>query len=179
MLVATGIIIINLYESGRARFISEVGYMWLFVSMQFAFGGLFGRFLIYYFRSSSLTASWPFLLILALLLLGNEFAKKYYTRLILQTGFLFLALFLYLIFLVPLALKQIGPEMFIISGVISLALITLFIKLLIRLVPERISDHRGLLRGIIILIFGVMNVLYFFKYNSTASSCIARDWNLS
>ena len=71
--------------------------MWLFVAMQFAFGGLFGRFLIYYFSFVLGCLQAGRFFNSCLLLLGNEFAKKYYTRLILQTGFLSCT-FLYLFF---------------------------------------------------------------------------------
>lgn len=159
--VGVGIVIINLYEDGRARFISVGVYKWLFIAMQFSLGGLFGRFLIYYSRSGSLYTSWPFLLILAGLLIGNEFANKHYTRLVLQISLFYLALFSYLIFFIPVLLGRMGDFVFIFSGSVSLLIIFGFLWILLRIVPMRISDNSNTLFGIVGAIFILMNLFYF------------------
>jgi hypothetical protein len=161
IIVATGIIMINLRENGRLQFMSEGIYSWLFVIVQFCFGGLFGRFFIYYSRSGAFAANWPFLILFLALLIGNEFSKKYYTRLLLQVSFFYLALFAYMVLLVPLIVRSIGAGIFIISGIFSLFLMYWFIETLVRLIPERIKHERTLLRGVVGIIFIVMNVLYF------------------
>ncbi len=161
VVVAIGIVMINMRENGRLRFMSEGVYSWLFVIVQFCFGGLFGRFFIYYSRSGAFATNWPFLVLFLALLIGNEFSKKYYTRLILQVSFFFLALFAYMVLLVPIIVKSIGAGIFITSGILSLILIYWFIEILVRLIPERIKQERTILRGIVGIIFVVMNVLYF------------------
>ncbi|MDO8493000.1 MAG: DUF2914 domain-containing protein [bacterium] len=160
-IVGVGIVIINLYEDGRTRFISEDAYQWLFIAMQFSFGGLFGRFLIYYSRSGSLLTSWPFLLLLAGLLIGNEFSKKYYTRLVLQISFFFLALFSYLIFLIPVLVGRMGGDIFILSGYISLLCILSFLYLLSKTAPKRVNSDSHSLYWSIGAIFFLMNLFYF------------------
>ncbi len=159
--VGTGIILINLHEDKRISFISDEAYQWIFIAMQFAFGGLFGRLLIHYSRSGSLIASWPFLLILLALLITNEFAKKYYTRLVLQLDFFFLALFTYLIFLVPVLLGRMGDDVFLISGYFSVLIILSFLYILSKLVPRRVNERSRALFISIGFIFLLINLLYF------------------
>ena len=159
--VGTGIVLINLYESGKLSRLSAEGYAWLFIAMQFCFGGLLGRFLIYYSRSGSLAVSWPFLLILFSLLIANEFAKQYYTRLYLQISLFFLCLFSFLIFFVPLLLGQMGDMIFVLSGVLSLGIIGLFLRFLAQLVPDRINPNRSTLVALVLGIFLLINGLYF------------------
>jgi hypothetical protein len=46
--------------------------------IQFAIGGLFGKFFIFFFTSSSIIVSWPVLAILLILTLANESARSRY-----------------------------------------------------------------------------------------------------
>lgn len=161
IVVGVGIILINLYEDGRAQFLSAGAYMWLFIAVQFSFGGLFGRFLIYYSRSGSIVTSWPFLLLLLGLLVGNEFAKKHYTRLLLQVGFYFLCIFSFLIFFVPVVIGQMSDSIFFFSGLISLGVMFGFVRLLERMVPRRVHLRRHQIFGVILMVFGAINFLYF------------------
>jgi hypothetical protein len=85
------------------------------------------RFLIYFSRSASLFASWPFLLILGVLLIGNEFARKYYARLTLHVSFLFIAAYAYFILFVPLLTRKVGDSMFLFAGVCSLLFVGSFL----------------------------------------------------
>jgi len=159
--VAGGIVVINLRESGRLQWLGGEIYMWLFVFVQFSFGGLFGRFFIYYSRSASFAASWPFLTIFLALLIGNEFSKKYYTRLLLQMSFFFLAIFAFLVLFIPLIVSKIGTFIFLVSGAASLAVMYGFVRFLAWLIPERIAPRRHLIFALVGMIFVAMNVLYF------------------
>jgi hypothetical protein len=161
LVVGAGIIRINLREAGKAPWLSDNTYLWLIIAVQFSFGGLFGRFLIYYSRSGSLYASWPFLLLLAVLLIGNEFAKKYYSRLSLQVGFFFLTIFGFMIFFVPIILGQMGPSVFIFSGLLSLAVFGAFIHILLRFAPSKIRQNRSKLLLTTGMIYALINIFYF------------------
>src|ERR1700760_4809568 len=68
---------------------------------QFALGCLLSGFCVFYLRSASLWASWPYLLILASVFIGNEFFKRYTTRFTLAMMLYFFALFSYFILLIP------------------------------------------------------------------------------
>ncbi len=69
---------------------------------QFALGGLWSAFLIFYSRSSAIVVSWPFLLVLAGILLSNEIFREYHSRLVFTLVLLFIALFSYMTFVVPI-----------------------------------------------------------------------------
>ncbi len=161
--VGVAIILVNLHEAGRLKRLSEGAHFWLYFFMQFSFGGLFGRFLIYYGRSGSLYTSWPLILLFALLLLGNEFVRKYYSKMRVQIGFFFLSLFAFLIFYIPLLIGKIGIDIFLLSGVVSLALIFLYITLLSNLIPERLAQRKKSLLVLVGSIYLTLNLLYFWN----------------
>src|SRR3989344_746768 len=76
---AISITFLSFHEAGRlqGRWAEKLHTPFLLL-LQFAFGGLFSGFFIFYTRSATLAASWPFLLILLALLIGNEVLKKRY-----------------------------------------------------------------------------------------------------
>jgi hypothetical protein len=155
------IIFLNLCESRQlpARF-SWV-HPALLLLIQFVFGGLFSAFLVFYFRSSSLVQSWPFVLILAGLLLGNEVFKTRYLRLGFQISIFFITLFSFTIFYLPIVLGQIGPLVFLLSGATSIGLVVLFIIPLARIVPAQYQKSKNIIFISIPVIFLVINLLYF------------------
>lgn len=129
--------------------------------LQFAFGGLFSGFTVFYFRSGSLTSSWPFIIILLSLLLGNELLRRHYTRLIFQITVFFTALFFYLIFFIPVIIHKIGAIVFFMSGVIAILFIAIFIYLLFKVEPERVLQSRKHLIFSISFTFILINIFYF------------------
>ncbi|MCR4330709.1 MAG: DUF2914 domain-containing protein [Patescibacteria group bacterium] len=131
------------------------------LTMQFAFGGLFSGFFIFYTQSASLAASWPFLLLLLLLLIGNEALKKRYSRFVFQMSMLFFVLFSYLIFFFPILLHEISARVFILSGVASLFAIVALIGLLLRVMPAREQEWKKALTVSIGGIFLFVNIFYF------------------
>jgi hypothetical protein len=156
------IVAINFYEEGilksaffeKVRFISPL-------AMQFAFGGLFSGFVIFYSRSASLATSWPFILVLVALLVGNEFFKKKYTRFTFRMSIFFVALFSFLIFYVPVVVKSISAVVFILSGIISIAIMALLVHSLRFFIPARIKKSKNALRWSIGIIFVTINIFYF------------------
>ena len=165
-MAAVGIILLDLYEKGKTK--EEIDkkkasaiHFWLIVIIQFAFGGLFSTFIVFYFRSTTLSVSWPFFLILFVYLVGNEIFKKHYSRLSFQISALFLATYSFSIFIAPIIMHRIGDDVFIISGLVSLGFLAIFISLLYFVAREKF--HPGKLRLFISIsgIFVVINVLYF------------------
>jgi len=136
-------------------------HFYLTLITQFAFGGLFSIFFIFYIRSSSLTESWLFLLLLLGLVIGNELWKKYYQRLAFQISLLFVSLYLFLVFLLPVLFHRLGADLFIISGVISLIIVFIFLLVLRRFIKDKFDEHHKNIRVSVIVIFIVMNLLYF------------------
>lgn len=161
LVVALGsIVFVNFYEGRGGTHASPLVPLSHF-AMQFAFGGLFSGYVVYYTRSASFVASWPFVFILLFLLIGNELFKKHYARLGFQMSVFFTALFSFAIFYLPVLFHKIGDDMFLLSGLVSIAAITLLILFFSRLIPERIRAARKVLLVSIGSIYALMNVFYF------------------
>ncbi|MCH8889028.1 DUF2914 domain-containing protein [Patescibacteria group bacterium] len=134
---------------------------WIPYAMQFAFGGLFSGYVIFYSKSATLAGSWPFIVMLAILLLGNEFFKERYQRLIFQMSIFFVAVFSFLIFFLPVVIGEMGASIFLLSGATSLLVIWLFIKLLALLTSGATKAYQGKMKASIVGIFLAFNLLYF------------------
>ena len=165
LVAASGIIILNYYfhrtKNPEEEYRVYSLQFWLIFIIQFAFGGLLSTFLVFYFRSSTLSVSWPFLLLLVGAFIGNEAFKKHYARLSYQTSILFLSIFSFAIFIVPVILGQIGDGIFIYSGLISLSLISVFVSLLRIISNEHVLKNIKILRLSIFSIYFFINFLYF------------------
>ena len=158
----SGIIVVNLYDSGRLRwdFVDRV-IPWLPLLIQFAFGGLFSGYFIFYSRSASLAGSWLFLILLAFLLIGNESFKKRYLRFGFQVAIFYVALFSFMIFYIPILVGSIGAWTFLLSGGVSLIGIIGFLYLIHKIIPWRVRQGRWHLAGIIGGIYIAISIMYF------------------
>jgi hypothetical protein len=134
---------------------------YLTLIIQFAFGNLFATFFIFYMRSSSFSDSWPFILALLVLLVGNELWKKHYERLAFQISILFISLYLFLVFLLPVLAHRLGADLFVVAGILSVVIIFLFTLLLRKVSKEKFNNSHNILKICIIGIFFFMNILYF------------------
>jgi hypothetical protein len=136
-------------------------HFWLINLMQFFFGGLLSTLLVFYFRSGSFAASWPFFLVLGVAFVANESLKKYYARLGFQISLFYLSLFCFAIFIVPVIVHAMGPLVFLLSGVVSLALMRLFVFVLKAVAKENLERGKKELAIAIGSIFLAINLLYF------------------
>ena len=161
-IVGLCIVCVNLYDGGKVKtvFLGKAR-PWLMFVMQFVLGGCFSASFVFYARSATFSASWPFLLVILAYLLGNEFFKKHYIRFSAQLGVYFMAIFSFCILLMPVFLKKIGDWVFILSGIVSLILISLFIYVLHFVTMNEIKKSRNMLIYIIGGIFITINILYF------------------
>lgn len=162
IVAAFGIMLLNLYRGGvlRGKLIEKT-HQFLPIIIQFAFGGLFSGFLVFYSRSASFFASWPFLLVLAVLFIGNEVFKKKYIQLTFQLSVFFFVLFSYFIFYIPVLTKKMGDGIFILSGIISLGVIFLFFYILFKTAPLPFQKNKKYTIGSIIGIYLFINLFYF------------------
>ncbi len=129
--------------------------------MLFSFGALFSGSIIFFSKSASLSSSWPFFLLLLILMLGTEFQKKYFQRLIFQINFYYIALFSYLIVLIPVLKRDMGPDIFLASGIISIILIFAFFLLLSVIDRKKIQTYIKKMAVGVLSIFVFFNLLYF------------------
>ncbi len=129
-------------------------------ALQFCFGGLLGRFFIFYSMSGSFGASWPFLILLAALFVLNERAHSRYELFLLRTSIYFVVLFSFLIFFVPILVGSLSVFVFLLSGLSALLFMYAFARLLFRRFPSLVPE-RGKLLASVLAIFCVINMLYF------------------
>jgi hypothetical protein len=129
--------------------------------LQFAFGGLFSAFVIFYSRSASLVTSWPFLAILAVLLIGNEVFRKHYGRFVFHTAIFFVAIFSYSILIVPTILGTMGSSIFLLGGLVSVSLMGLVIVGLSMASPLAVREQKGTILLTILGIYAFFHLLYF------------------
>jgi hypothetical protein len=159
-----GIILIDLYDADviRGRRLRYARAVMPF-PMQFVLGGVFSICTVFYLRSASIATSWLFLLLLLGMLIGNEFFRSRYTQFNFQFSVLFIAVFSYSVFAVPIALGKMGPDVFLQSGLVSLAIISTLILIFIFFIPHRIKKSARALAISIGSIYIAMNMLYFFN----------------
>jgi hypothetical protein len=131
------------------------------VATQFALGGLWSGFLVFYGRSAAFAVSWPFILLLALFLVGNEVFRQYRSRLVFTSLLFFFALYSYAIFVVPVFTKTIGKFTFIGSGVLAVLGFSFFLQVLELAGRERYRQSRWKIIGGVVAILAVMNMFYF------------------
>jgi hypothetical protein len=109
---------------------------------QYAIGSLLSGCLIFYTKSSTLIVSWPFLVLLALVFIGNEYFRTYYKFLAFQLVLFFFAIYAYAIFSLPLFLHRLGIWIFVGSTAVSIVAFIMFMMLLRRL--NGAAVHRSL-----------------------------------
>lgn len=159
VVAAAAIIIIAFQESHSPKnrlflWVAEVAPF----AMQVVFGGLFSAFVVFYFRSASLSASWPFMLFLVGMLVGNEAFRPYYEKLTFHVAVFFVGLLSYCLFLVPIAFRTVGVLTFFVSIILSLALIYLFVLALSVVGRSRVKSSR---RPLIYTIGGITALILF------------------
>jgi len=128
---------------------------------QFALGGFWSGFVIFYGRSAVLGASWPFLLFLFFIFLGSEYFHQYHERLVFTSVLFFFALYSYAIFAVPVYTGSLGTMTFLLSGVIAVGVFTLFTMLLRMLARERFLPDVWRIRVGAFAVLVFMNISYF------------------
>jgi len=136
-------------------------HFWLTNIQQFFYGGIWSTFLVFYFRSSDIAASWPFLLILALSFWANESFKRHFVRLGFQVSLFYLAIFSFAIYIVPVLFHRIDRTMFLLAGLFSLAFIVLFLLLLWAVSRNNFNKSRRLVIILVAGVFALVNILYF------------------
>ena len=130
---------------------------------QFALGALLSGFCVFYIRSASLFASWPFLIFMASVFIGQEVFRHYHSRLVFVALLLFLSVYSYAIMLVPMVSGRIGGVPFLLSGVVGLGIFFLYMRALARLGHERYRVARLQIAGGMAVIAVLINASYFLK----------------
>lgn len=160
LVLAGGIILLMVMRAARGSVESRLA-PFLPVALQFCFGSLSSGLLVLYFRSGTFAQSLLFFLILGSLLVGNEFLKSRYAQFRFNLAIYYLLLFCYVAMTVPVLLRSIGPLIFLVSGLLSVALIAAYLWLLLLVARKELVQHIRPAGAIVALIFVVFNILYF------------------
>lgn len=133
----------------------------IFIVSQFAFGGLFSSLTVFYIKSASIFASWPFLLILFGGMIATEYLKKHFSHFVVQIATLYILMFTYLILLVPLVIRSINAWVFILSGILSLIGIFLYLFIFNIFVPIFTKNKEKYFLIVVGAIYLCINIFYF------------------
>ncbi|MFA4975777.1 MAG: DUF2914 domain-containing protein [Candidatus Paceibacterota bacterium] len=139
----------------------EKKHFWYVNILQFFFGGLLSAYLVFYFRSADIFVTWPFILILVIAFIANESLKRHYVRFSFQISLFFLSVYSFVIFLIPIILHKIGPSIFLLSGLISLIVISLFVLILFYFKKSEFKESKKMILSLIVGITILINFLYF------------------
>ena len=132
--------------------------------IQFFFGALSSAFVIYFFRSVSMSKTLFFFILLVLLLFANEFLKKKISNKYLQFSIYFFISFTFFAFIIPTLIREMNTFIFIISGLVSLACTLALITLVYRSSPgTRAEISLKKLITLILSIYITINVFYTFN----------------
>ncbi len=131
------------------------------LTTQFALGALLSGFCVFYLRSAALTASWPYLLVLVAIFVGNEVFRQYHSRLLLSALLFFFSLLSYAILLVPVLLARLGTTPFLLAGCAAVIVFAVFLILLFGIDGERLRNVRLPIIAGALGILAVINGFYF------------------
>src|SRR5215469_6978250 len=130
---------------------------------QFALGCLLSGFCVFYIRSASIASSWPFLLAMAAIFVGNEYMRRYHARLVFSALLFFFTLYSYAILLLPVVAGRMGPRWFIASGVVAVVVFFFFMQSLKRLGHDRYRTARMQVFAGMVAITAFLNGAYFLR----------------
>ncbi len=128
---------------------------------QYLIGNLLSGFLIFYTKSSVLGASWPFLVLLALIFIGNEWFRKYKDRIAFMAVLLFFTTYAYTLFALPLFVYSLGPLVFVGSTLIALGWFALFLFLLYLAGRAKLVQSLAPIIGSMLVITTLVSSAYF------------------
>jgi hypothetical protein len=131
------------------------------MATQFALGGLWSGFLVFYSRSAVLTDSWPYLGLLAGFLIGNELLKAYHSRLVFTTVLFYFGLFSFAIVTLPIYTHTIGRLTFLGSGFAATGALILFLYVLTLINRAQYAAVKGWIGAGVGTVYVLMNVFYF------------------
>ncbi len=128
---------------------------------EFFIGALLSGFLIFYTKSAAIFVSWPFLLLLFIVFVGNELFRSYREHLAFQVGLIFFCIYAYTIFALPLAVGTLGPLIFIGSGLLAIGILLIYLFILAKIGAKRLKESRLLIILVTSGLLFFVNISYF------------------
>lgn len=126
---------------------------------QFSVGGLLSCSLLFYWFSGDISVSWPIIVLVAMLMLSNEFLRVHFLRPTVQMAVLSFSLFSLSSIFFSYVMNSLDPSVFLEAGAASLGFMLLFVFILTRI--DHLERRRGVMIAVIVAVFGLMNAGYF------------------
>lgn len=162
LLAMFGIIFLYAAAAGRLpESINDQVRIYSPIVLQYAFGGLLSGMLIFYGRSASLIDSWPFLLLIAVIIYLNETVRERSGRLVLTLSMFFIGLFSYVVLVIPTFTGYMGAWVFVGSGVLALLIMYGLLRALGLVIPNFLALQMRVVVFTVGTIFAILNFLYF------------------
>lgn len=153
------IVLLNLYKR-RADAGAEP--LLLLLVLQFCFGGLTSNMLVLYGKSGTLAGSAVFIAMMVALIFGNEYLRGKYAHLRFNIAVYYFLLLTYCIMAAPTFIfHSIGPGIFFLSGLLSLAVMAVFGFVLFTAVLRGSHTQFKQMIASVLGIFIIFNALYF------------------
>ena len=133
---------------------------WLPFIGQFAFGGMFSGFLIFYSQSGTIAGSWPFLALIIVLIVSNEFLRSYQSRLTYQATLLFFCVYSFSIYALPIFLGSMGDQVFELSGIAALVVFCGIYLILWCIDRRRLYASRMSIAVAVLGVYALITTLY-------------------
>ena len=163
-IAATIIILLNIAPVRRRREAGIAEPLVFLLILQFCFGGLASNMFVLYSKSGTIAADAFFIGLLLVLVFSNEFLRSRYAQLRFNVGVYYFLLLTYCTIAAPTFIfHSIGQKSFLLSGAISVAVITVFLLVLFAAVL-RGAERKKRLRDIslmVVAMFTIFNGLYF------------------
>lgn len=126
---------------------------------QFTIGALLSTSLLFYWFSGALSASWPVVGVIALLMVSNEVLRKFFIRTTVQVVVFYFAFFSLAATFAAYMLNSISPFAFVAGGVASLVVMGAALVVVIRI--GDLGHRRKTMWLSVAAVFALMNTAYF------------------
>lgn len=134
------------------------------LAVQFFLGGLCSAYVVFFFRSVSLTKTMVFFILLVFLMIANELFKHRLSNKYLQFGAFYFVNFTFFAFIIPVFSGTMNTLTFIISGVVALTLTMLFIVFVYLKSPSTRNEvNLKKMSLVIVCIYLTVNIFYYFN----------------
>lgn len=161
LIAALSIAVLHFIENREQPAILHRWHDILPMIVQFALGSVWSGLLVFYARSAVIASSWPFLLFLLAIFVGNEVFNRYVARLAFSVTLLFFALFSFAVLIVPIYVHRIGAWVFLLSGIAAALVFLAFLRGLLLLEPVAFRQARPLILAGAAGVLSLVNLFYF------------------
>jgi len=159
-LAGSAIMFMQYYDAGRISQKFKFVRLAAPLANQFSFGALLGASFIFYWFSASLSVSWPFMILIAALMVSNEVLRKHMLSPMVQVAAYSFISFSFFSIALPYLLNALGSQVFLLAGLGSVVFMMLYIFALARANGD-ITRHRTLSMRLVFLVFVIMTSLYY------------------